>query len=128
MSLKFKAFVTKPFEEIIVKLVNHEFKQESKRLAFKKFRNKYIKELDIFKERYTEIHKKALELVEALDPEVKEEKTKEHDKEFIDKINELCECESDLKPLDYSAVNDVILNQLEWDLLENCLVNVPSEE
>lgn len=128
MSLKFKVFVIKPFEEVVAKLVKHEFKQESQRLAFKKFRNKFVKELELFKERYTEIHKKALEDIEALDVEVKEEKTKEIDKQFIDKINELCECESELKPLDYNVVKEVILNQLEWDLLENCLENVPTEE
>lgn len=122
MSLKFKNFVSKPFEEVLTKLVKHEFSEESSRLAFKRFRNAYIKNMDDFKERYQELQKQTQERVEI---EVEEDKKQEHHTHFMTKIQELCECDSELKPMDYSVVKNCVLNQLEWDILELVLENIP---
>lgn len=127
MSLKFKVFVTKPFEDVLVKVVKHPWDVEASRLAFKKFRNKYIKELELFKERFTEVQKEAQEELESLSEEEKKVKEEEVNKKFMEKVNELCECDSDLKPLDYNIVKDCILNQLEWDVFEFVLTNIPEE-
>lgn len=127
MSIKFKYFVNEPFKVLLEKLVKTDDLKEPARLALWRFKNNYNNEIKIFYDRLNEIQKETSEKLKKLREEEKEEQSKIISTESMKKIEELVECESELKYLNYTSIKDCNIQPIEMDLLEHVMSNIPEE-
>jgi hypothetical protein len=127
MSVKFKYFVNEPFKAVLEKIVKTEDLHESVRLALWRFKNKYNEETKSFVDRMNEIQKEFNAKIIALSEEEKEVQTPVLNEQAMKKLEELVECESELKPLKYTFIKDCKIQPIEMDLLEHVLSEIPEE-
>ncbi len=129
MSIKFKYFVTEPFKLKLVEILKLKDLKESTFQSLRRFQKQYNAEVTVFSDRLTEIQKESQAKIDALPEEDKEAKVKELNDEFLKKLEDLSECDSELKPLDYSVIKECksVIAPIEMDILEPVLTGVPGE-
>lgn len=127
MAIVFKDFVTEEFKKVLTALCEYKEFDEDGRLSVFRFMNKYNAESKIFSDRYNELKKDSQEQLKLIDgsEEEKEEKTKQLNAEFTNKLEQLLDCPSELKELDYDKVKKAPLSAIQLDWLKKVLINLP---
>lgn len=129
MSLPYKAFVIDAFKKVLDVITAAKVYTETELHAIRKFKKAYEIELDSFLKRYEEIRK---EWEQKLQESKEDEEAKKNiNQTYTSKINELLNCVSEVKPLDYSkiqkAMQEKIISPDDMNFLEPVLINIPEE-
>lgn len=126
--VKFRNFCLVNFENVLKKInqFNH---NEEERLYLFRFTNKYTKEVEIFSKRWQAIlEEMQVKIKEVEEDSQKEALIKQINQDFEKKLNELLDCPSELKKIDYNKIKKAEISVEDLFILEPMLINLPAED
>jgi len=125
MTVLFKHFVTEEFKKLLSEIHKLRTSSEADRMSIWRLTNKYNEEVATFGKRWNEIVTESQEEIKAL-PDG-DEKITQIQQESSKKLEELLNCVSEIKKLDYNAIKELSLSAADLDVLKPVLINFPEE-